>query len=461
MGPWNGSTFSRSYRASDNFTKRLPTYRLLAAASISLAIITCCVQQIWRHDGDPYLFVNAARLFLQGQDIYTTASSHGNFYYYPPFFAFLNIPLTFLPGGAVIVLWSVASVGLLGWSMAAFYSGMTGQSFFLLPAKTRWVVCFFSTVLTARFTISHLRFGQSNIFVLALAVLGLTRLTRKQNMSAGIVIALSTVVKLTTLPFAFWFLARRSGKVLMGLVLGGLIGVMVPALVVGFSKNESYHREWVEKVALAHLPGTGGWAGSGNISLRAQIDRFFLRVPAFACKGTLYGVTIVQLPETIVRLIGQLIMLGIVLAVGLYALRFQNAPRLVSQWGGFAFVFSLIPNFSTVAEIPHLVLLVPAYIYVVHVWYFKTVTDGLFRILVLLSFVFTTLTTRGVWGQFVCGVLTSLGFISWGMLFLSAAILRAAICVQRTGSFKQPPTQETAEANRAFSAFLQRLEGLH
>src|ERR1700687_3068485 len=236
-------------QSDDGFSKRLPVYRLLAAGSISLAIITCCVQQIGRHAGDPYLFVNTARLFLRGQDIYMTASPHGNFYYYPPFFAFLNIPLTFLPGGAVIVLWSLASVALLGWSMAAFYSGMIGQSFFLLPAKTRWVVCFFSTVLTARFTISHLRFGQSNIFVLALAVLGLTWLSRKHKVRARVAIALSMVVKLTTLPFGFWFLARRSGKVLAGLILGGLIGVIAPTLIVGFKKNESYHREWVDKVA--------------------------------------------------------------------------------------------------------------------------------------------------------------------------------------------------------------------
>lgn len=428
--------------ADDDFSRRLPLYRLLAAGSISIAVIACGVQQIWRKDGDPYLFIHAARLLQQGQDIYTIASQHGKFYYYPPFFAFLNVPLTFLPAGAVIFLWSLASVGLLGWSMAAFYGRLTGQPFFSLPARTRWVVCFFSTVLTARFTILHLRFGQSNIFVLALAVLGLTWLTKKQSVRAGIAIGLSMVVKLTTLPFVFWFLARRSGKVLMGIVLGGLIGVMVPALVVGLRRDVSYHREWVEKVAFAHAPGTGNWAGTGDISLRAQADRFFLKVPAFPYKGRLYSVTIVELPEAIVRLIGQLVMLCIVLAIGLYALRFQNAPELVSQWGGFAFVFSLIPNFSTVAEIPHLVLLVPAYIYVVHVWYFQSTTDRLFRLLVLLSFVFTTLTTKSFCGEFVSRLLTSLGVISWGMLLLSAAIFRAATRIQRNADSEPPATQE-------------------
>ena len=418
----------------DNFHRRLPLYRLLAVVLIAIAVIACCVQQIWRKDGDPYLFVHAARLLLQRQDIYLIPDQHGAYYYYPPFFACLIIPLTILPVEVVVVLWALASVGLLGWSMAAFYSGMTDRPFFSLPAKTRWFVCFFSTVLTARFTILHLRFGQSNVFVLALAVLGLTWLARKQSVRAGIAIALSIVMKLTTLPFGFWFLARRSGRVLTGMVLGGLIGVLAPALMVGLSKDESYHREWVEQVALSNAPGTGNWAGTGNVSLRAQADRFFLNTDAFVYKGRLYRVTIVELPRAIVRLIGHLVMLFIALAIGIYAVRFQNAPEIVSKWGGFAFVFSLIPNFSPVAEIPHLVLLVPAYIYVVHVWYFQSTTDRLFRALVLLSFVFTSLTTKSFFGLFVSRMLAALGFISLGILFLSAAIFRAASCIQRNAN---------------------------
>ncbi len=422
---------SRLLPADDKFCRRLPLYRWLAAALTSIAVIACSAQQIFRRDGDPYLFVNAARQFMDGQDIYTRVGEHGNFYYYPPFFAFLNIPLTFLPGAVVIVLWSLASVCLLTWSMAAFYSGMTGQPFFSLPARTRWIVCFFSTALTARFTILHLRFGQSNILVLALAVLALTWLARKHDVRAGTAIGLSIVIKLTTLPFVFWFLARRNGKVLIGLVLGGLIGVVVPALVVGLHRDVNYHREWVETVALANAPGTGSWAGIGNISLRAQVDRFFLRVPTFAYKNKMYSVTVVELPPAIVRFLGQLALLCIALAIGWYALRFRNAPELVAQWGGFAFVFSLLPNFSIVAEIPHLVLLVPAYIYVVHIWYFQLTRDRLFRSLVLLSFVFTTLTTKTFCGQFVAGILTSLGVVSCGMLLLTAAIFRAGTLIQR------------------------------
>src|SRR5205085_6942119 len=116
-----------------------------------------------------------------------------------------------------------------------------------------------------------------------------------------------------------------------------------------------------------------------------------------------------------------------------YAVHFRHAPELVARWGGFAFVFSLIPNFSPVAEIPHLVILLPAYLYVVHLWYVVRLKDRIFRSLVVLSFVCATLTTNTIVGMFLSRLLTSWGCISLGMILLSAAIFRAATCVRREG----------------------------
>ena len=127
-------------------------------------------------------------------------------------------------------------------------------------------------------------------------------------------------------------------------------------------------------------------------------------------------------------------MLGIALAFGDYAMRFLNAPEIVSLWGGFGFVFSLIPNFSPVAEIPHLVLLIPAYIYVVHVWCYRLTRDRVFLALVLLSFIFTSLTTKSFFGLFISQVLAAVGLIPLGILLLSAAIFRAASCIQRNAN---------------------------
>ena len=112
---------------SDKFSGKLPVYRILAIVVIAIAVVVCSVQQISRRDGDSELFVNIANLLRQGKDIYGVPSAHGNFYYYPPFFAVLVISLTLLPFQLLIFLWTAASVALLGWSIAEFYSGMIGR----------------------------------------------------------------------------------------------------------------------------------------------------------------------------------------------------------------------------------------------------------------------------------------------------------------------------------------------
>jgi len=420
-----------SSSADADFHRRLRIYRALALIAVALIVIGSCIPQITHRDGDPEVFVTAARALLHGQDIYLVLSPHARYFYYPPFFAALNIPLIPLPVVALIILWCIASVALQGWSTAAFYSGMTGRPFFSLPARERWVVCFLSTLLTARFTLLHLRFGQSNIFVLALAVLGLTWLSKRHEVRSGIAIGLSMLVKLTTLPFGVLFLAKFRRRVLLGLALGVLVAVLLPATIVGLRQDLNYHSEWARTVALTDPPGAGSWSGTGNVSPRAQLDRFFLNADAFIYQGQPYRVTLVSLPRKLVRLISYLTMLAVALIIVCYAVRFRNAPALVSQWGGFALVFSLIPNFSPVAEIPHLVLLLPAYVYVVHVWYFWLTSDRIFHGLVVLSFIFASLTTRSVCGLFVSDVLTAYGAITLGMILLSAAIWRAGECIQR------------------------------
>ena len=401
--------------------------------------------------GDLRVFIHAARLMLGGQDMINLPNSFGLYYVYPPFFAVLIIPLVFLPIELVIVLWTIASVMLLGWSMAAFYGGMTGRPFFSLPERARWVVFFFTLLLTARFIVFHLRGGQSNIFVLALSVLGLTLFTRTRKFRSGIAMGLAIAVKITTLPFVFWFLARRSGKVLAGIALGGLVAIILPALVVGPEKDLYYHREWFNKVFRTNAVVSNVSSGVGNLSLRAQLGRFFQRTTPFEYHGRSYQFMIAELPPRAVILLGWLLMAAIAAAIIWYAVHYRNASTLVSQWGGYALVFSLIPSFSTWTEVHHLVLLVPSYLYVVHLWYSGLVTDRWFKALVVLSFVFLTLTTKTFCGVFLSQIMTSIGFINYGMLLLSAAIFRAASCLQTSAAQENLSFEATEDNYKTFT----------
>jgi len=419
--------------STENFHRRLPIYRVLASLVVIITIVVCSIEQIrYEHwGGDPRVFVHAARLMLRGEDIINYVNPYGLYYVYPPLFAFLYIPFTFLPIDLVIVVWTIISVLLLGWSIAAFYSGMNGGKFLSLDTKSRWVVCFFAVLLSGRFILFHLTGGQSDIVVMAVILLGLVKFSQ-EKISSGVAIGFAMVIKILATPFAFWFLARRRLAALAGIALGGLIGVLLPALVVGLRTDWLYHRQWFDRIILHSAPGSEQPIDIGNLSMGAQLSRFFLGIPAFEYRGIKYSFTIVQLSPRFILIGSAIFMIGIALAIGFYAFRYQNGAPLVSRWGGYALVFSLIPTFSTWTEIHHLIFLTPAYLYVTHLWYLRLVTDRLFRVLVILSFLFTSLTTKAFLGTFLSRSFTALGFITYGMLFLSAAIFRAAKCMTKS-----------------------------
>ena len=423
---------------SEGFQRRRLTYRWVAIVVVLGGTVVATAGQQIRNPAhsDIEVFIHAARLLLSGQDLYAVPDPFGHFYLYPPFFAFLNIPLIFPPFFVSVILWTLASVGLFAWSIAAFRGGMTDQKFFTLPAKTRWMTVFLTVLLTARFIVYHLRFGQSNVFVLALAVLAMTFLYRGRIAGAGVLFALSIMIKMTTLPFVFWFLVTRKFRLLAGMAIGVLIAGLLPAGAVGASRSIGYHWEWTRTVLSEHRPGSGNDVGIGNLSMRAQINRFFSDGNLNANKDNAYRVRIVSLPHSVVLSMELAVMAAIGVLIAWYALRYRDAPRLVSFWGTAALTFSLAPNFSPLTEIHHLVLLIPSYVYVIHLWSSGLVNDRVFRVCTVLSFILLTLTSNTFCGRLVSDVLASLGAVEWGMLLLSAAIVRAASRMSKDSSMR-------------------------
>src|SRR5262249_34091055 len=158
---------------------------------------------------------------------------------------------------------------------------------------------------------------------------------------AGVLFALSIMIKMTTLPFVFWFLATRKFRLLAGMAIGVLIAGLLPAGAVGASRSIGYHWEWTRAVLSEHRPGSVNDVGIGNLSMRAQINRFFSDGHPNADKDNAYRVTIVGLPHSVVLSMELAMMAAIGVLIAWYALRYRDAPPLVSFWGTAALTFSL------------------------------------------------------------------------------------------------------------------------
>jgi hypothetical protein len=409
------------------FEKLVRFYRVLAAIAVLVVIYLASAKLIRNPIAKPDLevYLHAANLILAGNNPYLTPIPAGVFFYvYPPLFAVLFIPFTFIPINIVVVLWCVLNVLLIGWSMKTFYELINGTSFFEIPEQTRWAVCFFALLPTFKFIFNHLSFGQSDIFMLALAVLGLAYWARNRQVTGGVAIGLSIVTKVISLPLAIWFAAKGNVRVTMGIALGLLAGLLLPALLLGFGKNLEFLDYWVRNIVLYSDLRHIKTPMNVNLSLQAQLYRFFSDTVAFEYDGKPYYLTLFTVPAETLHLAGRLIVILVAGTLAWYALKYRKQGALVSQWGGIALAFSLMPLFATVMQKHYLVLLLPAYIYVVHLWYTIQLKDKVFRALVVVSMALLNFTV--FFGEFLSRAFAAGGCYALGVLLLSAAIFRAA-----------------------------------
>jgi hypothetical protein len=415
------------------FIRRILFYKILLAFLV-LSILTITSLNTIRSPakGDISVFVDAAHNLLNGENIYDTPSHSGLYYLYPPIYAFINIPLTVLPINLVIVFWGILTVALLVWIFLAFFKGLHSNTFFSLPVKTRWSIGFLSVLLNVRFIHHHLAVAQANIIVLFCAVLGLVWIQKQKDFLGGMMLGLSFILKILTVPFAFLFIAKKSLRIVAAMSVGAFLGFFAPMLVTGLNQDVEYHKQWFDKVIIRNAPGNTNWADNSNASPQAQLYRFFSGQPAFTHEGKEYKFTITAIPSSILRVTSWLLMFAVLSLIFIYTHRFQREPKIVSHWGAYALVFTLLPLFSTISEKHHYLLIFPACIYVAYIWYELKLSDKLFRMLVLGSLILTTLTTDALWGRFISEVFTGVGCLAFGVLLLVASIFRAAFCLTKS-----------------------------
>src|SRR5215510_4039694 len=216
-------------------------FRFVVIVGGILAVISASYKMIHSPlaTGDMESYLHAAQSILNGQNIYDTPSrplqEGGLYYIYPPLLAVLFIPLAVLPVSLSIVVWSIFNVLLLAWVVRAFYEAMTGASLSALKFHERWTIVFFALLPPSRFILHHLFYGQANILIMAMTVVGLKHLNGQKSGRGALSIGLSVAIKVLTYPLTLWFLLKKNVKAVLGILGGTIIGLLLPALIVGFS----------------------------------------------------------------------------------------------------------------------------------------------------------------------------------------------------------------------------------
>jgi Glycosyltransferase family 87 len=228
---------------------------------ICLALAAAIYQsRIAREMADFDVYRTAARRALAGEPLYRAEDGHFRFKYLPAF-ALAMTPFALLDREAAKVIWFALSAGLLTafvrWSVRA------------LPERRRseQVLLWLTVLFMAKFYAHELTLGQTNILLGVLLVGSLLAVQVDQPYIAGVLIGIAAFIKpyaLLLLPWLGFSYGAAAALCAVSVLLAGLV---LPAMVYGWSGNVDQLVSWFRAVS-----GTteGTLLGSDNVSFAAM-----------------------------------------------------------------------------------------------------------------------------------------------------------------------------------------------
>ncbi len=302
----------------------------IGLAASSLLLYIAVLASAGHQDLDAYL--SAGRDLLAGRPLYD-AFLHHPFpdptlrpaYIYPPIFAVLIAPLTWLPRVVAGWTWLLAMQAALALSITVVVRSLNP------PWAAGWV----ALVLTFTFfpLLVDVAQGQTNLLVLALLMLGVVGILRGQS-QAGAWLGVAAAIKITPLLLLGWLLFQRRWRA-AGFLALGFAGTTGLGLLVRPSDTVTFFGQV--------LPGLArGTAYYSNQSLTGVLGRLLTTNP--------YTNPWVAVPWESALAVGA--------ALALLSWWAFNTRRLDPTAAAFSFL-PLLPLLSSVTWEHHLVVLLP------------------------------------------------------------------------------------------------------
>ncbi len=235
-------TFFSFLKRISNFLFQKPRiFQIIVFAFfVGLGISTVYRGGISKHQRTDFaVFVRAAQAVEANQNIYDVKTVRQWNYVYLPLLAILTVPLTYIPFPMAVFLWYVFSAGayVLVFKLAIRLGPNARDGFFAALA---------AALLSLPAFLNTLSRGQLGVLSVLFALGVFWLYLRKRDFLAGILLAFGIVLKTSPLaPLVFFFLFKRSWRVLAGCALGAVLFVLViPSLPQGFSRNMFWLSEY-------------------------------------------------------------------------------------------------------------------------------------------------------------------------------------------------------------------------
>lgn len=216
---------------------KMKVFLLLATIIIVLYFLNAS-----RIGGDFASYLEAATKMRQGTDIYAPPYVHLR-YSYSPFWAMVLIPLSVFSSQTGVFIWLVINVFLL-WRTIYLLRNYFDIRF---SDRKKDMILWIGVILfMSRFIELNFHHAQMTIFLL-LAMLESIRLADEGNeITAGIWIGLSTIIKIMPIVMIPYFIYRRKFRTAIFSLVTLLIAFFLPMIYLGYDRFEETNKEWFQ-----------------------------------------------------------------------------------------------------------------------------------------------------------------------------------------------------------------------
>jgi hypothetical protein len=337
-------------------------------------------------NSDVIAFQTAGQAMLQGRDIYHDVSGGITSYVYPPFYAFINIPLSFVSPFVLDVLWFFFNVVLIGVALRIAYYLFTGQRWNSLLYSRQWLLAGLSILGSVRYLVRNLQDSNVNMVVLVLILLGIYGAQTTGKQGSAVLIGIAAAIKVFPLLFLVYFAAKREWKNAIYLGVAFIGATVLPALLIGIPALTGYFREFYGY--LKHQMTPDALVGE-NFSLFGFMGRLFSHSVAFEHpKDVLHYFNIASFSLTTIRY--AVTVLDVVFIGVLYHLVRSERENSLSPVRNGAFLLTLLSMnlISILIEEHHVVSRMIAYLFLFVAW--KDIPKRFYKMLLVFTIALST-----------------------------------------------------------------------
>ena len=185
-------------------------------------------------------------------------------YIYPPTFATLLIPISYLSYENASLIFSLINFACLIGSLYLMKE-------MLYPSRFTYIL-FFTLLFGFRFLENHVNNNQVAFILMYLILLALSS---KNNYITGLSLSLAVIIKLTPLVFLLFLFYKRRVKAILIFFLGLVFWAGIP-LLDGYDYGVQNWANWFDMVLLSAMKNPVFRAWKNNQSLIATLAKYFL-----------------------------------------------------------------------------------------------------------------------------------------------------------------------------------------